>query len=40
MNSMDDATEHKDRARRAIIVLYALMAVGVLLPLVIWWLKR
>ena len=37
---MDDATEQKDRARRAIIVLCSLMALGILLPLVLWWFKR
>ena len=37
---MDDATEQKDRARRAIIVLCWLMALGILLPLVLWWFKR
>ena len=40
MNFMDAAKEQKDRAQRAIVVLYALMAVGILLPLVLWWLKR
>jgi hypothetical protein len=37
---MDAATEQKKQARRSIIVLYALMAVGVLLPMVLWWFRR
>ena len=40
MGPMDDAAAQEKRARRSIIVLYALIAVGVLLPLVLWWLKR
>jgi hypothetical protein len=40
MNFMDDAMQEKARARRTIILLYALMAAGILLPFVIWWLRR
>jgi hypothetical protein len=40
MNFMDDATPQAARARRTIILLYVLMAAGILLPLVIWWLRR
>jgi len=40
MNFMDAATAQKKQARRSIIVLYALMAVGILLPALLWWLRR
>jgi hypothetical protein len=40
MNFMDDATQEKARARRTVILLYVLMAAGVLLPLVLWWIRR
>jgi hypothetical protein len=40
MKIMNDATEQKAGARRAIAVLDALMAAGILLPVVLWWLGR
>ena len=40
MNSMDDATDENANARRTIILVYVLMAVSVLLPLALWWLRR
>ncbi len=40
MKFMSDAAEQKRQARRSIVVLYALMAVGILLPLALWWFKR
>lgn len=39
MNLMDDTNAQKARARRTIILLYGLMAAGVLLPLAFWWFK-
>jgi hypothetical protein len=36
---MDDGGE-KTKARRTLIVLYAVMAVGILLPFLLLWLKR
>jgi len=40
MNFMDDATDENANARRTIILVYVLMAVSVLLPLALWWLRR
>jgi heme/copper-type cytochrome/quinol oxidase subunit 2 len=40
MNFMDDATDKKAEARRTIILLYVLMAVGIFLPVALWWLRR
>jgi hypothetical protein len=40
MNFMDDAMDEKANARRTIILLYVLMAVGILLPPALWWLRR
>jgi hypothetical protein len=40
MKFMDDMTHEKAGARRTIILLYVLMAIGILLPLAIWWLRR
>ncbi len=37
---VNDVSEEKSRARRATIVLYAVMAVGMLLPFALLWLKR
>jgi len=39
MNFMDDATAVKAQARRTIILLYALIAISIALPLVLWWLR-
>jgi hypothetical protein len=40
MNFMDDATDEKAGARRTIVLLYVLMAVGILMPLALWWFRR
>jgi hypothetical protein len=40
MKIMNDATEQKAGARRTILMLYGLMAAGILAPLAIGWLKR
>jgi predicted nucleic acid-binding Zn ribbon protein len=37
---MSDVSEEKSKARRTILLLYALMAVGILLPFVLLWFKR
>jgi hypothetical protein len=37
---MNEDPEEKSKARRAMIILYALMAAGILLPFVLLWLKR
>jgi predicted PurR-regulated permease PerM len=37
---VNDRLEAKPNTRRAVIVLYVLMAVGILLPFVLLWLKR
>ena len=37
---MREAVEEKSKARRTILLLYTLMAVGILLPFVLLWLKR
>lgn len=37
---MDVNPEEKTNARRAMILLYALMAVGVLLPFLLLWYRR
>lgn len=36
----EDDPELQRKARRAIVVLYVVMAVFVALPLVLWWLRR
>jgi hypothetical protein len=40
MNFMDDATEKNAEARRTIILLHPLRAVGILRPLALGWLRR
>jgi len=40
MNFMDDATEKNAEAWRTIILLYPLLAVGILRPLALGWLRR
>jgi hypothetical protein len=37
---MNGEPEGKSKAQRAMILLYALMAAGILLPFVLLWLKR
>jgi len=37
---MNEDPEGKAKARRVMILLYALMAVGILLPFVLLWFKR
>jgi len=37
---MSENVEEKSKARRTIILLYALLAVGMLLPFVLLWFKR
>ena len=37
---MSEGLEEKSKARRTILLLYALMAVGILLPFVLLWIKR
>jgi hypothetical protein len=37
---MTEEPEEKSKAQRAMILLYALMAAGILLPFVLLWLKR
>jgi len=37
---MSEDLEEKSKARRTILLLYALMAVGILLPFVLLWIKR
>jgi hypothetical protein len=37
---MSQSLREKSKARRAVIILYILMAVGILLPFAILWLKR
>jgi hypothetical protein len=37
---MNEEPEGKSKAQRAMILLYALMAAGILLPFVLLWLKR
>jgi hypothetical protein len=37
---MDDAKAETAKARRAILLLYVLMAAGILLPLAYWWFRR
>jgi hypothetical protein len=37
---MSTRPEEKDSARRAVIVLCIVMAVGILLPFVLLWLRR
>jgi len=37
---MSEDLEEKSKARRTILLLYALMAVGILLPFLLLWIKR
>ena len=37
---MNEEPEEKSKAKRAMILLHALMATGILLPLVVLWPKR
>ena len=37
---MSEDVEEKSKARRTVLLLYALIAVGILLPFVLLWFKR
>lgn len=40
MNPMTERPDEKAKARRAVLLLYVLMAIGILLPFVLLFLKR
>ena len=38
--NMNEAPVEKTKARRVILLLYALMAAGILLPVALWYFRR